>query len=65
VTRIVVDLAKCAGLGMCEAEAPELFEIQEDGDLKVLAEYPSPHQLDHARAAVASCPTEALTLVES
>ena len=29
--RIVLDTSKCTGLGMCEAEAPELFEVQEDG----------------------------------
>lgn len=62
--RIVVDYAKCTGLGMCEAEAPDLFEVQDDGSLKVLNENPSADQLAAAQAAVESCPTEALTLVE-
>lgn len=62
--RIVVDFVKCTGLGMCEAEAPELFEVQEDGSLEVLTDQPTAEQLAAVRAAVNSCPTEALTLVE-
>jgi ferredoxin len=62
--RIVVDRDKCTGLGMCEAEAPDLFEVQDDGTLKVLDEHPGPTSREEAEAAVMSCPTEALTLVE-
>ena len=28
--RLVVDRAKCSGVGLCEAEAPDLFEVQDD-----------------------------------
>jgi ferredoxin len=62
--RIVVDRDKCTGLGMCEAEAPDLFEVQDDGSLLVLIERPSEDQRAELEAAVDSCPTEALTLVE-
>jgi ferredoxin len=62
--RIVVDYVKCTGLGMCEAEAPDLFEVQDDGSLTVLKDVPSDDQLAAAQAAVDSCPTEALSLVE-
>jgi ferredoxin len=62
--RIVVDYVKCTGLGMCEAEAPDLFEVQDDGSLSVLNENPTDEQLAAAQAAVDSCPTEALSLVE-
>ncbi|MGQ0623838.1 MAG: ferredoxin [Sporichthyaceae bacterium] len=62
--RIVVDYVKCTGLGMCEAEAPDLFEVQDDGSLKVLNDHPGSHELAAAQAAVDSCPTEALSLVE-
>lgn len=61
--RIEVDFAKCTGLGMCEAEAPEFFEVQDDGSLKVLRDCPSEDELAAAQAAVDSCPTEALRLV--
>jgi len=62
--RIVVDYDKCTGLGMCEAEAPELFEVQDDGSLTVLDETPGEDQRAAAEAAVESCPTEALSIVE-
>lgn len=62
--RIVVDYDKCTGLGMCEAEAPDLFEVQDDGSLLVLNANPTDDQIAAAQAAVDSCPTEALSLVE-
>lgn len=62
--RIVVDYDKCTGLGMCEAEAPDLFEVQDDGSLTVLNDQPSDEQREEAEAACESCPTEALSLVE-
>ena len=62
--RIEVDLSRCTGLGMCEAEAPDLFEVQDDGSLKVLNDHPGADQLAAAQAAVDACPTEALSLVE-
>lgn len=63
--RIVVDYAKCTGLGMCEAEAPDLFEVQADGSLLVFHENPPDEHLAAAQAAVDACPTEALSLVTS
>jgi ferredoxin len=62
--RIHVDYDKCSGLGMCEAEAPDLFEVQDDGSLLVLDETPGEDRIEAARAACAACPTEALSLVE-
>jgi ferredoxin len=62
--RIEVNYARCTGLGMCEAEAPELFEVQEDGSLSVLDEKPAAEHRAACEAAVASCPTEAIRLVE-
>ncbi|MFC5947544.1 ferredoxin [Pseudonocardia lutea] len=63
--RILLDEGKCCGLGMCEAEAPDLFEVQDDGSLVVLNPEPRPDQLDEARAACSACPAGALTLVEA
>ena len=60
--RITVDYGKCTCLGMCEAAAPDLFEVQADGSLTVLNEEPGEDLLEELEAAVASCPTEALRL---
>ncbi|MBC3191095.1 ferredoxin [Pseudonocardia sp. C8] len=62
--RIVLDESKCSGLGMCEAEAPDLFEVQDDGSLRVLDDRPPEDQYEVARAACDACPTEALSIVE-
>lgn len=64
MTRIVVDHHKCAGLGMCEAEAPELFEVTDDGSVHVLRDRPGPEFRAELEEAVASCPTEALQIVD-
>ncbi|MFP5019469.1 ferredoxin [Pseudonocardia phyllosphaerae] len=63
--RIELDESKCSGLGLCEAEAPELFEVNDDGSLSVLDATPSGDRRAECEAAVAACPTEALRLVES
>ncbi|WP_236792139.1 ferredoxin [Amycolatopsis sp. GM8] len=63
--RIELDEGKCCGLGMCEAEAPDLFEVQDDGSLAVLNARPGPEQLERARAACSACPAGALQLVEA
>jgi ferredoxin len=62
--KIVVDRVKCTGLGICEAKAPNVFEIDEDGSLLVLAEHVDPDQLDKVKAATEGCPTRALSLIE-
>lgn len=62
--KITVDRKKCTGLGICESLAPEVFEVDEDGDLTVLTEEVSDEDLAGVREAIAGCPTEALRLVE-
>lgn len=60
--RITVDYGKCTGLGMCEAAAPELFEVQADGSLNVLDDRPGEESREAVEAAIACCPTEAIRL---
>ncbi|MFC9355185.1 ferredoxin [Rhodococcus sp. NPDC057014] len=60
--RVVVDMAKCSGLGLCEAVSPDVFEIDDTGHLVVHA-----HEVDTERAAeleeaAAACPTQAITI---
>jgi ferredoxin len=49
---------------MCEEAAPDIFEIQPDGSMAVLQEYPPADRLKDVEAAVEGCPTEALSLVD-
>jgi ferredoxin len=58
--RLVHDEQLCASLGMCEAVAPDVFEIGADGALRVLQPEPSAGLRARAEAACAACPTGAL-----
>lgn len=64
MSRIEADRKVCEGIGMCEAQAHEYFEIGEDGAVDVLtAQVPDDDRV-FVRAAVESCPVSALRLVD-
>jgi sterol 14-demethylase len=60
---IAVDWDLCKGHGNCAAEAPEIFQLDEQGRLTVLQPQPSPNLLQKARAAEKYCPTQALRVI--
>ena len=60
--RIVADRQTCEGLGMCEAMAPDFFEVDEDGLVEILDEHPGAENRTDLAAAVDSCPVLALRL---
>lgn len=60
--KIIVDRAKCTGLGICESLAPDVFEVDDAGELVLLTETVGEDGLADVEAAVAGCPTEALRL---
>lgn len=62
--RVVVDRDLCQGHGVCEAEAPEVFEVSKAGDLTVLIESPPHDQRAAVDLAVRYCPTHALSVQE-
>jgi ferredoxin len=62
VTRISVDRAVCAGHGMCESLAPEIFELRDDLTVDVKAELVATAPLDLLNTMVANCPTQAIHL---
>jgi ferredoxin len=62
VTRIRVDRERCVGSGTCEALAPELFEVGDDGIVEVLRPLDGGGDQAPARDAVQACPTRALSL---
>ena len=63
--RIVVDRDLCQGHGVCEGEAPDLFEVSKKGELTVLVDTPPAELRSAAEAAVRYCPTHALKLEET
>ena len=60
--RIVLDEEKCSSLGMCEAVAPDVFEVGDDGALQLLQLSPPEDRRADMEEAVAACPTGALSI---
>lgn len=60
--KIELDRTKCTGLGICESIAPDVFEVNDDGDLVLLTEEVTDDQLAEVEQAVEGCPTAALRL---
>ncbi|ALG85759.1 ferredoxin [Gordonia phthalatica] len=61
--RVVVDPDLCQGHGMCEMEAPDVFESGRDSVTILQPEFPESQRAE-VEAAVRYCPTQALTIVE-
>jgi ferredoxin len=62
--RIVVDADLCQGHGVCESEAPGVFEVGKDHQVVVLDAEPPADRRVEIEAAVRFCPTHALSLVD-
>ena len=62
--KIVVDRDECEANAVCVGILPEVFEVDDDDNLILHAEFPADDQVDKAREAVDSCPKRALALVE-
>jgi ferredoxin len=62
--RIVADENTCEGHGMCEAIAEDFFHVGPEGRVQVLDENPPVDGTEEIRAAVLSCPTMSLRLLE-
>lgn len=60
--KITVNKARCAAMGNCEAIAPELFEITDDGGMELRSDEVTPELEDRVRQAIEACPTMSLTL---
>ncbi|MFC7307824.1 ferredoxin [Streptomyces monticola] len=60
--KIVVDRDRCTGIGICESLVPDVFEVNEDGEMVLLVDAVPEGMEAEAREAVASCPNEALAL---
>lgn len=60
---VSVDNVRCHRFGYCQAEAPEVFKLMEDGRLRYEPR-PSPRDAEGARAAERVCPVRAIELKE-
>jgi ferredoxin len=62
--RVSVDLDLCQGHGVCESEAPAVFELAKHKTVTILDERPSEDLRSEVEAAVRYCPTSALHISE-
>jgi ferredoxin len=60
--RINVDFDLCESNALCEALAPEVFELDDDDFLQLKTEETTPENLGNVRKAVAACPRAAISL---
>jgi ferredoxin len=64
IMTVVVDLSICDLHGLCVADAPDVFEIGDDGVLHIPDETPPERLRSKVQAAVRACPAGAITLDE-
>lgn len=62
--KIKVDFDLCESNALCEAMAPEVFELDDDDYLQLKTEETTPENVDDVKRAVAACPRAAITLQE-
>ena len=62
--RIMVDRVRCEGHGVCEEIAPEIYRLDDDGELEILHDQIPETLAVKARAGARLCPVAALTVVE-
>jgi len=60
---VVVDRERCMGTGTCMTYAGNTLELDNEG--KAIVRRPISDGLDAVRAAVESCPTEALAVLDA
>jgi len=61
--RIEIDREACMGSGVCTVLAPTTFDIDEEA--KSFVADPAGDRIDQIEAAVAGCPTRAITVVRA
>ena len=62
VIRAEIDPGKCEGHARCVARAPELFDVDDEGNSFVLTGEIAPGLADAAAAAARACPERAISL---
>lgn len=60
--KIIVDYDLCEANAVCMAEAPEVFQVDDEDNLQILDEHPAEALRAKVEAAVRLCPKQALKL---
>jgi len=62
--RVIVDMDTCASNAVCMGIVPEVFEVGDDGILRLLNDRPPEELWDKVHMAANNCPTGSITIVE-
>jgi len=62
--RVEVDLDRCTGHGICESIAEDVFEVQDDGTVRIDGDEQPESDRDRMQQAVTQCPAAALRLFD-
>jgi ferredoxin len=62
--RIEVDFGKCTGHGICESIAEDVFEVDDDGSVRIHGDQRPESDRGRMQRAVTQCPAAALSMVE-
>jgi ferredoxin len=60
--QIIVDRQRCIGAGQCVLSAPDVFDQDEDGLVRLLEPNPSEDHDDEVDQADRHCPAQAISL---
>ena len=60
MSHVDVDRDRCEGHGLCEQTAPEVYRLDDDGELEVLVEDVPAALVPKAEAGARVCPVAAL-----
>ena len=62
--KVKVDFDLCESNALCEAMAPDVFELDDDDFLQILDDEVTDENRDRVQRAVAACPRAAISIVE-
>lgn len=60
--KVIVDWDLCQGHGNCTGDAPEVFRLDDSGNLEILIEQPGEELRPKLELAVRYCPTGAIRI---
>ena len=59
--KVTIDADLCQGHGVCMGECPEVFQVNDDGEVTILQEQPDDGLRKKLQNAVRFCPTGAIS----
>ncbi len=62
--KVSVDRDLCIGCGLCSDQCPNVFVLEDDGKAVVTSQEAAQAEIECARDAALTCPTEAILIEE-